>query len=132
MLLLFMPLRDLIETILARRTKQRQKDLDMALGSAINAGDRSMVLTWLARGANLNAKLDGDMTAIQLACSINAVDIIKALLDAGADPNIQNGPSRGAYAVGEDNKICLRLLKHVEDRTLGLSASGILTPDIKN
>ncbi|KAF5319003.1 hypothetical protein D9611_012709 [Ephemerocybe angulata] len=62
MLLLFMPLRDLAETFLARSMKQRQKDLDMGLGGAVKGSDLDLVRTWIARGANPNTKHAGTST----------------------------------------------------------------------
>ncbi|KAF6741528.1 hypothetical protein DFP72DRAFT_257451 [Ephemerocybe angulata] len=125
MLLLFMPLRDLAETFLARRMKQRQKDLDMALGAAINAGDESMVRTWIARGANLNAKFEDGITAICMACNLEDLDVIRALLEAGADPNIKDGYRRDTYMVASDNLNCLRLLSRVEEGSLGLKSDTL-------
>ncbi|KAF5324036.1 hypothetical protein D9611_008306 [Ephemerocybe angulata] len=118
MLLLFMPLRDLAETILARRMKQRQKDLDMGLGGAINAKDRSMVRTWIARGANPNAKFEGDTSAMHMACNLEDLDLIRSLLEAGADPNTKDGCRRDTYMVASDNTNCLRLLNKVERGSL--------------
>ncbi|KAF5324058.1 hypothetical protein D9611_008345 [Ephemerocybe angulata] len=120
MLLLFMPLRDLTETILARRTKKRQKDLDMGLGGAINAGNQSMVITWLARGANPNAKLEDieEISTMHMACTREDLDIIRILLEAGADPNIEGGQRRDPYTIDRDNKDSLRLLNQVEMGTL--------------
>ncbi|KAF6756434.1 ankyrin repeat-containing domain protein [Ephemerocybe angulata] len=117
MLLLFMPLRDLTETILARRPKQRQKDLDMGLASAINAGNRSLVLTWLARGANPNARFEGNISAIHMACNVEKLDVVRTLLEGGADPNIP-GQGRDRHVVENDNRGCLRLLDQLEAGTL--------------
>ncbi|KAF5336351.1 hypothetical protein D9611_006690 [Ephemerocybe angulata] len=120
MLLLFMPLRDLTETILARRPKQRQKDLDMGLASAINAGNPSLVLTWLARGANPNARFEGNITAIHMACNVEKLDVVRTLLEAGADPNI-TGQGRDRHVVENDNRGCLRLLDQFEAGTLDMA-----------
>ncbi|KAF5324029.1 hypothetical protein D9611_008320 [Ephemerocybe angulata] len=118
MLLLFMPLRDLAETILARRMKQRQKDLDMALAAAINANDESMVRTWIARGANPNANLEGGISAMRMACNLERLAIIRILLEAGVDPNIEGGSRRDRYKIDGDNKDSLRLLHQVEAGSL--------------
>ncbi|KAF6743812.1 hypothetical protein DFP72DRAFT_110763 [Ephemerocybe angulata] len=128
MLLLFMPLRDLAETILARRMKQRQKDLDMGLGGAINAKDRSMVQTWIARGANPNANFEGEISAVRMACNHEDWNVTRILLEAGADPNIEDGNRRDpsgryasaarSYKIDSDNKDCLRLLNQVEKGSL--------------
>ncbi|KAF6750495.1 hypothetical protein DFP72DRAFT_509454 [Ephemerocybe angulata] len=123
MLLLFMPLRDLAETILARRMKQRQKDLDMGLIGAINSKDPSMVLTWISRGASPNAKLEGDISPMHIACHFDDLDVIKTLLEAGADPNIKDGHRRDTYMVDSDNTNCLRLLNRVEKGSLGSKLS---------
>ncbi|KAF6763578.1 hypothetical protein DFP72DRAFT_478817 [Ephemerocybe angulata] len=122
MLLLFMPLRDLAETVLARRMKQRQKDLDMGLIGAINSKDRSMVLTWIARGANPKAKLEGDISPMHIACHFDDLDVIRTLLEAGADPNVKDGHRRDTYMVDSDNTNCLRLLNRVEKGSIGLKS----------
>ncbi|KAF6763516.1 ankyrin repeat-containing domain protein, partial [Ephemerocybe angulata] len=113
-----MPLRDLAETILARRMKQRQKDLDMALAAAINANDESMVRTWIARGANPNAKFEGGIPAMRMACNLERLAIIRILLEAGVDPNIEGGSRRDRYKIDGDNKDSLRLLHQVEAGSL--------------
>ncbi|KAF5334654.1 hypothetical protein D9611_012001 [Ephemerocybe angulata] len=118
MLLLFMPLRDLAETVLARRMKQRQKDLDMGLGGAINAKDRSMVQTWIARGANPNANFEEEISAVRMACNHEDWNVTRILLEAGADPNIEDGNRRDPYKIDADNKDCLRLLNQVENGSL--------------
>ncbi|KAF5324039.1 hypothetical protein D9611_008303 [Ephemerocybe angulata] len=118
MLLLFMPLRDLAETILARRMKQRQKDLDMGLGGAIKAKDSTMVQAMITRGASPNAKVEGDISAMRMACNHEDLNVIRILLEAGADPNIEDGNRRDPYKIDADNKDCLRLLNQVENGSL--------------
>ncbi|KAF5320086.1 hypothetical protein D9611_010316 [Ephemerocybe angulata] len=118
MLLLFMPLRDLAETILARRMKQRQKDLDMGLGGAIKAKDSTMVQAMITRGASPNAKVEGDISAMRVACNHEDLNVIRILLEAGADPNIEDGNRRDPYKIDTDNKDCLRLLNQVENGSL--------------
>ncbi|KAF5323942.1 hypothetical protein D9611_008288 [Ephemerocybe angulata] len=123
MLLLFMPLRDLAETILARRTKQRQKDLDMGLGGAIKAQDLNMVLAMISRGANPNAELEEGISAMHMACKHENLEVIRTLLEAGADPNVKDGYRRDTYMVASDNTNCLRLLNKVEKGSLdGMTA----------
>ncbi|KAF5323839.1 hypothetical protein D9611_008234 [Ephemerocybe angulata] len=118
MLLLFMPLRDLAETFLARRMKQRQKDLDMGLIGAINLKDTGMVPTWISRGANPNIKREGDTSPMRIACQLQDLDVIRILLEAGSDPNVKGGHRRDAYTVESDNRACLRLLNEVEKGSL--------------
>ncbi|KAF5324030.1 hypothetical protein D9611_008329 [Ephemerocybe angulata] len=117
MLLLFMPLRDLFETILARRIRQRQKDLDLGLKSAIRSKDWDTICNLAGRGANPHVVLDGHGTAIQVACTSDRVDVIRALLDAGADPNLGDG-QRDVNTIDRDNKDCLRLLNQFESHNL--------------
>ncbi|KAF6750522.1 ankyrin repeat-containing domain protein [Ephemerocybe angulata] len=119
MLLLFMPLRDLAETVLARRITQRRQDLDLGLKGAIVSKDWNTVLALISRGADPNAKLEGDITAIQMACDSDiGADVLKAMLIAGADPNIQRGQTRDASTVDRDNKACLHILNQFETHTL--------------
>ncbi|KAF6747135.1 ankyrin repeat-containing domain protein [Ephemerocybe angulata] len=130
MLLLILPLRDLAETILARRVKQRQKDLIPGLRTAVRWKEWDTVWILVRMGASPNVKLDGDMSAIQAAClSDDSVPliVITALLEAGGDPNIEDRPNRDRYSVDRDNKDCLRLLdsvkKQSKDATSALRAA---------
>jgi hypothetical protein len=57
-LLLFLPLRDLIETLLARRTKRRQAEIAAELRGALEAKEIDAVFRAVGRGANLKTELD--------------------------------------------------------------------------
>ncbi|KAF6763528.1 hypothetical protein DFP72DRAFT_477816 [Ephemerocybe angulata] len=118
MLLLFMPLRDLFETILARRIKQRQKDLDLGLKSAVKSKDWDTIRNLAERGANPHVVVDGHGTAIEVACNSGRVDVIRALLEAGADPNLVGDGRRDANTVDTDNKDCLHLLNQFESHSI--------------
>ncbi|KAI9226590.1 MAG: ankyrin repeat-containing domain protein, partial [Piptocephalis tieghemiana] len=63
-----------------------------ALFSAIVSHDVARVKLQLARGARSDAKDSGGWTALQQACVYGNVDIVRALLEAGASPDIPGGP----------------------------------------
>ncbi|KAF6741735.1 ankyrin repeat-containing domain protein [Ephemerocybe angulata] len=112
-LCLFMPLRDLAETILARRPKQRRRDLNVGLETAMKSKDWDAILILIQRGADPNVKLNG-ATAMQIAYKSDDMEAIKSLLHSGADPNIESGSERDTQAINIDNRDCLRLLRRVE------------------
>ncbi|KAF5311676.1 hypothetical protein D9611_009544 [Ephemerocybe angulata] len=116
-LCLFMPLRDLAETILARRPKQRQRDLNVGLETAMKSKDWDAILILIQRGVDPNVKLNG-ATAIQIAYKSDDMEAIKSLLHSGADPNIESGSERDTQAINIDNRDCLRLLRRVESGDL--------------
>ncbi|KAF5336382.1 hypothetical protein D9611_006550 [Ephemerocybe angulata] len=128
MLLLILPLRDLAETILARRTKQRQKVLIPGLRTAFKCKEWRTVSDLVKMGADPNV-IDGDtdMSAIQAAClSDDSVPgfVIIAMLEAGGDPNIETDPlNRDKHSIDRDIKDCLRLLRSVEKRPQDAAAA---------
>jgi len=68
------------------------------LSEAIVKGDLQLVKNLLAQGVNINAPLDG-RTALHQAASAGHTDILKILLDAGADINARD---RGLFSQGAD------------------------------
>ncbi|KAF5323832.1 hypothetical protein D9611_008290 [Ephemerocybe angulata] len=116
MLLLFMPLRDLAETIFTRRM---QKELNLGLENAIGMKSWDAVLTFVARRADPNLHLQGGVNTIREVClSSDRLDVVRALLDAGADPNIECGPKRDTKIIQQENKACLQLLRDYDNHYL--------------
>jgi hypothetical protein len=120
MLLLVLPLRDLVETFLSRREKQRIKELahhemqrkkehTQLLQNAIKDRATSMtILALLNNGADVNTKVESTWmyfllpwrniehsiecdyaTVLQLASYRKDVELVRAILDHGADVNIR-------------------------------------------
>lgn len=80
--------------------------------------------TLLAHGADPNAGLDDhDTTALMLAVSLGRADLVKILLDAGADPDLQNLSGRTALIIA--------VIQGRTDMVRTLSASGA-DPGIKD
>ncbi|KAF5364446.1 hypothetical protein D9758_010658 [Tetrapyrgos nigripes] len=96
MLLIAIPLRDLVETIIFKRTeKQKRKIYTEALRREIERQEEGMesALSWVKRGADVNVKVEGFVyvTALQGASYYGKKEFVELLLDKGADPNIQGG-----------------------------------------
>ncbi|KAF7338984.1 Multiple ankyrin repeats single kh domain [Mycena venus] len=118
MLLLFLPLRDLVETLLARRETQRKEELAYlhkkhidehtgSLRNAIREGAEMQTLWELVqKGANIDAEVEDCKfsTTLQLAVWRGAVDFVAALLENGADPNIRGGEYGTALQAAWDRR----------------------------
>uniref|UniRef100_A0A0W0EVS0 Uncharacterized protein n=1 Tax=Moniliophthora roreri TaxID=221103 RepID=A0A0W0EVS0_MONRR len=91
LLLLVVPLRDLLEAILARREKRRIKEDTILFENAILAEEMGVIRDLVQKGVNVNVEAkDQDnrtITALQLASYKKDVSLITMLLDNGADPN---------------------------------------------
>ncbi|KAF5323925.1 hypothetical protein D9611_008371 [Ephemerocybe angulata] len=119
-LLLFMPLRDLAEALLARKM---QKEMNLGLESAVNQKQWDAILAFVARGADPNIDMRGETTAIRAAYLSDRLDVVRALLDAGSDPSIESGPKRDTETIQRENKACLQILRSYDNRFLeGASA----------
>jgi len=62
-----------------------------ALMQAAEAGDLSVTQLLLAKGADINAKDQGEETALTLCADQGNTEIVQALLDAGADVTVKTG-----------------------------------------
>ncbi|KAF6761844.1 ankyrin repeat-containing domain protein [Ephemerocybe angulata] len=58
------------------------------------------------------------MSAMRMSCKLEDLKIIRFLLEAGADPNIEGGDRRDPYTIERRNKDSLRLLNQVEKGSL--------------
>jgi hypothetical protein len=67
--------------------QRTSRALDRELYEAANAGDFEGVKELLEAGANANAKIEGDGSALIGAARSGRSDITRLLLDQGADPN---------------------------------------------
>ncbi len=66
----------------------------------------------IARGDSLELRDDDDYSALDFACFGNNFDIVKLLVEAGADINAVNNRNKTAlrYAVGQDNEAIIEYL----------------------
>ncbi|KAF5343939.1 hypothetical protein D9758_012147 [Tetrapyrgos nigripes] len=95
MVLIAVPLRDVVESSMQWREKrieermEKQNRLKREIGG--QAKEMDAALSWVRRGANVNVKVEGYecVTALQVVSFHGNEDIVKILLDKGADPNIQ-------------------------------------------
>ena len=108
---------------------------DATLHDAARDGDNATLARLLSAGADANAEADGGWTPLMLATMGGNVDGARALLDAGADPNLgeaDQGPPLCAAAmtplapVGDETAI-LRLLVERGARVDILNGAG-MTP----
>ena len=64
-------------------------DVD-TLYRAAGGGDTSRVLTLLESGVDVNARTSDNSYALNRAAVYNQAEMVRLLLDRGADPNVQN------------------------------------------
>jgi beta-lactamase regulating signal transducer with metallopeptidase domain len=67
---------------------RRQRGLDRELYAAAEEGDLDGVVELINAGANVNAAIDGDGSALIAAARRGRLDVARVLLDRGADPNL--------------------------------------------
>jgi uncharacterized protein len=67
-------------------TRQKRDTLDADLLQAARKGDTASVERLLKKGANIEAKDQGDWTALAVAANYGHADTVKLLLENGADP----------------------------------------------
>ena len=83
-----------------------------ALICAVGAGDKAVVETMLAHGANVDHR-DNNMTPLAYAAAVGRLLIVRLLLEKGADVNAQNSegwtPLMNAAMTARDPE-CIRLL----------------------
>jgi len=66
----------------------QQRDLDQALLDAVIAGDASRVEVLIGQGADAGAANQYDVTALSFAADRGHVDVVRVLLEAGAEPDV--------------------------------------------
>lgn len=91
------------------------------IADVVSAGEREQALVMLETGTEVDAPLADGSTALLHAAYLNDVDLVTALLDAGADPNVRN--MYGAFALSEaaqngSGEIVALLLKHGADANM--------------
>jgi hypothetical protein len=82
-----------------------------ALLAAIRKGDAAAVKELIARGANVNHKFRYDRMPLSFACDRGNVEIVKLLLDAGADVNARDTFYNASALVWAQQKNHTEILK---------------------
>lgn len=90
-------------------------DADRRLFEAVELGNLSEVTNALQQGANVNSLESNTsirLTPLQVAASHEMLDVVTALLKAGANPNLSsNGEPPLFFAIGHDSRIAKVLLE---------------------
>ncbi|KAJ6514063.1 ankyrin repeat-containing domain protein [Mycena vulgaris] len=130
MLLLVLPLRDLLETFLARQEEQRRNEHTASLSNAITEEvTMKTILDLIKTGANVNVTVEDVKfaTALQLSASKSDTESATVLLVSNADPNLRGENNVTALQVasypGSQDVIKL-LLQHKADPNLLSSEYG--------
>ena len=79
--------------------KQTQEELNTALINATISGDKEVVKTLLAKGANVNTQDNYGDTALIMAAVKKNKEMIERLLAKGANVNIQNNYGNTALII---------------------------------
>ncbi|KAJ6461859.1 ankyrin repeat-containing domain protein [Mycena vitilis] len=131
LLLLVLPLRDLVDTMLARREKRRMDEHATSLRNAIrDKAPMKTILDLVNTGADVNAKVEEDCdypTALMLAVSRGDEDSVRALLKRGAAPNIRGGKDGSALLSACRNRhveLARLLLQHGADPNVQADEGG--------
>lgn len=84
---------------------------DKELIAAAGKGHNPRVERMLREGANVNAEREYGYTALLEACSRGHLEVVRTLLNAGADPNVfREGRSPLVWAAGRGDEQIVRLL----------------------
>ncbi|KAJ3522587.1 hypothetical protein NMY22_g11830 [Coprinellus aureogranulatus] len=87
LLLIFMPLRDLVEALFRRRQEMQTK-LNDALKTAVGEKNLDAISRWVGAGADVNVQGDEGRTALSVACSQTGQrQLLSLLIDRGVDPD---------------------------------------------
>ena len=82
-----------------------------------NTADAVNVINALIQaGADVNAKSNGDWTALMRAARENTADVVNTLIKAGADINVNNGRTALDYARGNKKLKNTDALKRLEPK----------------
>ncbi|MGH9840969.1 MAG: ankyrin repeat domain-containing protein [Blastocatellia bacterium] len=87
--------------------------LNDELLAAARKSDAASVKSLLAKGADVNAKSPYGATPLFFACDRGSVEVVKILLDAGADPNVRDTfykATPSIWAVQRDHAEVVKLL----------------------
>src|SRR5689334_3689935 len=77
--------------------------LDQNLAKVVSRGERDQAFLLIDNGTDINAVLSDRSSALLYAAYQGDVELVKALLDAGADPNLRN--EYGAFPLSEAAQI---------------------------
>jgi outer membrane protein assembly factor BamB len=111
----------------------RAQEANEALWAAARAGDRSAVIHALERGAAVDARARYDQTALLMAAFRGHLEIVRLLIDRGAEVNVQDTfyrmrPLDGALSEGHV-EVAVLLLRHGSRGAAGALAHAIRSQD---
>jgi anti-sigma-K factor RskA len=103
----------LLSLFLAATGAAQTASLNDELLAAARKSDAAAVKALLAKGADVNAKSPYGATPLFFACDRGSAEVVKILLDAGADPNIRDTFYKATptiWAVQRDHAEVVKLL----------------------
>lgn len=102
------------------------------LVAAVKDGNAERVSEILASGTDVNARAGNGATALCSAAMRSNVELVSALLDAGADPNIavaESGLTPLHIAAAQDSAPCVKLLLAADADVAAQTATGLVPAD---
>jgi ankyrin repeat protein len=87
-----------LDTVLIRKTLEQGVEPARALRMAVELSDTNSVRQLLEYGVDINSTTESNITPLMIATGLGNIQLVQTLLNAGADPFLQDDQHRTAYA----------------------------------